>query len=267
MRASLVFYSLVTLATVALVSQQFLRVNPPTFVAGGNPLYARCQHVACFIGADAAPPLNDSALPPCALLIRDVLRAVQGVFAAQGVGYVAQSGTVLGALRSNGIIAWTSDADLAIEAATTGAALRNPVSVLRQALAAEQLDVFDERGVWRVCGAAAFVYHATPRQASAGFRIPNVDLYSWHPVGSDGKHVRVHGQPCGPIPVALLWPTRNLTIYDLQVPGPALPTAYLVRIYGANYMEPPPPNKRKPYGSPTHRCDRNWRELSNYTTE
>jgi hypothetical protein len=44
----------------------------------------------------------------------------------------------------------------------------------------------------------------------------------------------------------------------LVVPGPADPLAYLIKIYGAGFMTPPP--KRDAHGV-RHPCPANWKQL------
>ncbi|KAG2775634.1 hypothetical protein PC129_g4100 [Phytophthora cactorum] len=201
------------------------------------PITTRCDEEEC-VGADRTDMLMQTRTPCQASVLHMLLVDVCTELERAGGEPALVFGTLLGAVRDEGIIPFTEDVDV-------GYQLQNdPMPVVIRRLQAKGYHVFMD-SIWRVCVApthplAARLYDpalADPIESCTG---PYLDLYRMEldPEVSGHWNIEHAQRRNGSIPVEKFQPYSKVTLNGVEYDTVADPVDFLIEEYGASYLRP-----------------------------
>lgn len=191
---------------------------------------------------------DGSPQPPCRTsLLHMLLIDVYDTLVAAGVRPALLFGTMLGAIRDEGIVPWTTDVDLGYQ--TNGGAV--DMAAIADILWLKGYHAFED-GIWRVCVApthplASRLYdHLMP--VVRAYTAPYVDLYAMQPLD------RAHSE-------LSLWHIAHTKGGQLTAGHEVEPYAWATVFgRGFNTLADPPAFLRREYGTEFMTPDEQWSE-------
>lgn len=236
------------------------REKPAVVNVRSNYAYEQCLQYKCerenYEQCDTAIPTNyDGPDPPCCVhILRDMAKAFDDAMCELGFEYFASYGMLLGLVRSDRLVPWTSDNDFVITKQTMAGIM---------ALTPEEKAVFDQHGIsilfdnfyYRVCITPAFMEGklATSWVVEDDRRwypliYPYTDIFVAHE--EDDSIVDELG--CAH-PIDVFRPALHMGVYNntFRVSVPHDAETILGRLYGPQWRTPDA--KKAPHGDT--KCD------------
>ena len=162
--------------------------------------------------------LGKNMSPCCATHLYEILRDLTALFEKEDIQYFIVYGTLLGAVRHQGIIPWDTDIDIGVERRDRSKILY----LLNKVFPGEYLvQDFPEENLIRIYYSPVNELHADIEiwDREGDCIMYKSDLYV-------GKRV---------IPFDTVFPLKKYQFYDLQINGPCA-LDFLDSVYGKNYM-------------------------------
>ena len=210
-----------------------------------NLAAAKCLSFKCnknVTHCDNELPTNyDGPEPPCcAHLLRDMSRIFDDAMCSLGLDYLASFGTLLGFVRSDRIIPWTSDLDYVVPSEDVAGAL----FALWDAKTTGMAHVYQQ--IDRMCITGDFAGGKLKENWEGGrlphmiykSYVPYIDIYIGKNISGVGKY-KTFG-PCRHL-YGDVFPTKRTHVYNRTFAQnmPANPEQLLITKYGQDWRVPP----------------------------
>ncbi|KAL3661148.1 hypothetical protein V7S43_013757 [Phytophthora oleae] len=209
------------------------------------PITTRFDEEEC-AGADRTDLLTGTKRAPCqASVLHMLLVDVYAELEQAGGEPALVFGTLLGAVRDEGIIPFTEDVDVGYQLQD------DPMPIVRRSLQVRGYHVFMD-SIWRVCVApthplASRLYDPTlaaPIETCTG---PYLDLYRMEPDTEVGGHWNIERtqRRNDSIPIEKILPYSKVKVNGVKYDTLADPVDFLMEEYGASYLRPMSDRRRK----------------------
>jgi hypothetical protein len=210
--------------------------------------------------ATATPDHIDpkAAQAPCFThALRDMLRVLTQTFDQHKIEYLAGFGSLLGAMREQQIIPWTTDVDVLLSAENLRLLAQNVNGVLDD-LRAKGVSFFSDRDYFRYCLNTNYAGNLELSHMDPAHDAATLYVHTWTPGGdafyldtSDERTVKV-GKKCR-FDVDVFEPSQRIPLYpgtasELMISVPNDPATILSMFYKDWET---PPLKKKGHGAPS----------------
>jgi len=200
---------------------------------------------------------SDPTSPPCLVDILEVMAfATLQIFEARNLNHFVSYGSLLGSVRNESIIEWTSDFDIVVEESHF-----NLIKIASTGFLSKYgLVYFTDKkypDIGRIC--------ATPESPWNKFKItkpndvdyfdayPYVDIYQLVNIKQINSLMIKFGPPCK-FTMDEIYPFSKTKIYGREVFAPAKPHEFLKKVYGPDYMIPLSLDQRGGHGLYSEAC-------------